>query len=531
MRGHAPLCARPEDLLLGDEREPIGRQREALGEIGDADLDAPGRRPAPARARLGLDRRGDLIVGEQPAQALGVRERARREHDPVARGAPLGDPARERRERGLARPRARERRAQLGVTARRDREPLDAVGRIGEVDLLEDQRAARERFAFECVGSERDLGRRAHEPPAAARELVVLERFLGIAQHALPAGLEIVDHHERVFGQEVEHGLGAGQEQRRERLGARRHVPAQQRIDQLVDRARRHALARAERAQRLGALDHERAVGQQVARRRRHHVSERRLAALARRIELADRLHLVAEQLDPHRRGAMGRKHVEDPAAHGELAALLDERHPRITRADQRRDERVAVDRLPELEVHGAPAHELARGHARRERGPRRHDDRRRLRRGRQADSRASGRARPCAARPRTAAARSARRAACRSAGTRAAARRRAFRRARTRDPTRTRRRPWPWARSRAPADRRARARAAPPTPRARRRAARRSASRGGARADPRRGRPCSASRPILSPTGSRRSPRLLRVHSTHESPDTAHRGWGCEAS
>jgi hypothetical protein len=70
------------------------------------------------------------------------------------------------------------------------------------------------------------------------------------------------------------------------------------------------------------------------------------------------------------------REHVEDAAAHRDLAALLDERHPRIARADQRRDERVAVDRLAELEVHGAPAHELARGHARRERGPRRHDDR-----------------------------------------------------------------------------------------------------------------------------------------------------------
>ena len=81
----AAFGARSEDLLLGDEREAVRGQREALGERGGADLDAPGRRPAPARARLGLDRRVDLVVGEQAAQPLGVRERARREHDPVAR--------------------------------------------------------------------------------------------------------------------------------------------------------------------------------------------------------------------------------------------------------------------------------------------------------------------------------------------------------------------------------------------------------------------------------------------------------------
>jgi len=43
--------------------------------------------------------------------------------------------------------------------------------------------------------------------------------------------------------------------------------------------------------------------------------------------ERADRLDLVAEELDPQRLSAGRREHVDDAAAHGELAAVVDPLH------------------------------------------------------------------------------------------------------------------------------------------------------------------------------------------------------------
>src|SRR5439155_16753843 len=56
---------------------------------------------------------------------------------------------------------------------------------------------------------------------------------------------------------------------------------------------------------------------------------DRRLVDLAQgtlgeRREDADLLDLVAEELDPERLATGGRKDVDEPPAHGELAALLD---------------------------------------------------------------------------------------------------------------------------------------------------------------------------------------------------------------
>ena len=96
---------------------------------------------------------------------------------------------------------------------------------------------------------------------------------------------------------------------------------------------------------------------------------------LARRVELADRLDLVAQQLYAQRQAAVRRIQIEDAAAHGELAPLLDQRHARVARGHQRLDQRVAVDHLPDLEVHRLAAHELARRDAGGERGPGRDHD------------------------------------------------------------------------------------------------------------------------------------------------------------
>ena len=46
----------------------------------------------------------------------------------------------------------------------------------------------------------------------------------------------------------------------------------------------------------------------------------------------------------------MGREDVDDAAAHRQLAALFDQRHARVARGDELRDELVAVDPLADGE-------------------------------------------------------------------------------------------------------------------------------------------------------------------------------------
>ncbi len=57
---------------------------------------------------------------------------------------------------------------------------------------------------------------------------------------------------------------------------------------------------------------------------------ERMQRALGERRERAQRLDLVAEELDAHRLAAGRREDVDDAAAHGDLAALLDALDPRV---------------------------------------------------------------------------------------------------------------------------------------------------------------------------------------------------------
>ena len=127
-----------------------------------------------------------------------------------------------------------------------------------------------------------------------------------MAEQALAPGRGVVDHDQRVVGQIIEHALERGLEQRRERLGAGRHVAAQQRVDELVDGARRDALGGGQLAQRgVRSITSERSSrisrgGGATA------AGQRLLRALARGVELADRLDLVAEQLDAHGRERCG---------------------------------------------------------------------------------------------------------------------------------------------------------------------------------------------------------------------------------
>jgi hypothetical protein len=82
----------------------------------------------------------------------------------------------------------------------------------------------------------------------------------------------------------------------------------------------------------------------ETALRRRidRRVVDRVQRALRKRREGADRLDLVAEQLDPQRIAPGRREDVDEPPANGELPALLDPLHPLV--AGEREPLRQAVD-------------------------------------------------------------------------------------------------------------------------------------------------------------------------------------------
>ena len=245
--------------------------------------------------------------------------------------------------------------------------------------MLEEHRPALPDRIAQRVGTEHELVGGTHHATALEGHRVVLEQLVGVAQQPGVTAVGVVDDHPRVLGQEVEDRLLGGLQQRSERLDARRQVAPQQRVDELVDAALGQALLPGPLANRVAARDHQLAVAQQLAGRRRRHVRKRGFGALARRVELAQLLHLVAQQLDADRSLAVGREEVEDVPADGQLAPLLDEWHALVAGSDQQLDQRVPVDGLPHLEMDRLRAHGVSRRHPQRERRPGRDHDRRRL--------------------------------------------------------------------------------------------------------------------------------------------------------
>src|SRR2546430_17026622 len=67
-----------------------------------------------------------------------------------------------------------------------------------------------------------------------------------------------------------------------------------------------------------------------------HRRLDRMQRALRERRERAHLLDLVAPELDPKRFAAGGREHVDEPAAHSELAALIRTLDPLLARQGER---------------------------------------------------------------------------------------------------------------------------------------------------------------------------------------------------
>ena len=129
----------------------------------------------------------------------------------------------------------------------------------------------------------------------------------------------------------------------------------------LADRAEALAIAGAE------AVDRGRIEGD-LADRLQHEAVEPPGAALAHRVEAADLLDLVAEEIDPERRRSTRREQVDDAAADRELARFAHRLGPDIAvvrdEPDQRRRRQrlAARDCQDRLAIGGARRHPLEDG-------------------------------------------------------------------------------------------------------------------------------------------------------------------------
>ena len=121
------------------------------------------------------------------------------------------------------------------------------------------------------------------------------------------------------------------------------------------------------------------AVGEPLAGRADDRLVESLDGALRLRVEAADRLDLVAEQLDAQRQRLGGREDVEDAAAPRRLAGSLDERAERVTGLDEPQRQRVERDAPAGLEASRACA-EVGAARAEPRGGGDGGDDERRLR-------------------------------------------------------------------------------------------------------------------------------------------------------
>ena len=88
-----------------------------------------------------------------------------------------------------------------------------------------------------------------------------------------------------------------------------------------------------------------RAGHDRLAHRVEHDAVDLAQRALRLGIEPAQRLDLVAEQLDPHRMRRERRVDIDDAAAQRERAGLVDDRRPRPAAVDQELRDLIAIDR------------------------------------------------------------------------------------------------------------------------------------------------------------------------------------------
>ncbi len=187
-----------------------------------------------------------------------------------------------------------------------------------------------------------------------------LERVLDHRQALVASGVsEVVERDQRALGQIVEQGFELGIEQRQEVLHAAPPPAfADRRVQGILGGgAERRAISLAEASDRVRVEKH---------LRDRHELDriEPPGRALGHRIEGADGLEHVAEQVETDRLLRARRKDVDHPAADGELAAFADGRGALVAVDGQVALETSKVDFLPGLGCIAGLAQDRPRRHA-----------------------------------------------------------------------------------------------------------------------------------------------------------------------
>jgi hypothetical protein len=349
-----------EQLGFGDELDrsrvvdggAFGTRRETLRERRDGDREA-----LVARFELGQRRdarRVDAAVAQQLEQAF-------------APAFALGDDEDAMRRRRDVHLEALER---LGCAA------VDAeVGQDGRPRLRVVALAAQRQQRVRGAGGEELLGLQEQRFGRQDRALaVMLEETMalaGVGPEALQRLVDLAVERERRVGAEVvEDGRRLVEEERQVELDPRRRDAG---ADVLVEahpgRVAFEALAPARPKGVPRRLVHrELAAGQEPD------LGHRVEASLRVRIEGADRVDLVAEQVDAVRHRRAHREQVDQAAAHGVLAGRDDLAHVGVAGERELRLQRRLVEALPGREVERVAGHERRRREAN-ERRRRRHQD------------------------------------------------------------------------------------------------------------------------------------------------------------
>ena len=97
--------------------------------------------------------------------------------------------------------------------------------------------------------------------------------------------------------------------------------------------------------------------------------------ALGFRVERADRLDLVAEELDADRRVGVDGENIQDAPAEAELAGHLNDLDPRHPPVDKPGGEFLDGDRIPDADLAGPAVEHIRHRHRLEQRLDRRHDD------------------------------------------------------------------------------------------------------------------------------------------------------------
>ena len=299
---HGQLDRRPDEPVLQQPGRDVGHR--PLGRVGQvrhpgAEAFAPEHLGEPLRGAVPLGDQHDLPAVGQPAPHV-------RDHGVgrAAIGRGRGGLHAERRPAAVAVGVV----FVVGAAERLDRPPRQrpGPGRLADLgDRLERGRAQVDRGL--AAGRGVDPGR-VQELPAGTDQL------LGPGADALRVTGDQHASGRDVVGQQV-HALG---QHRRERF----HAFDRDAVGQL---AQHLGQAGEPRGQVLGPVP-DRGREQQLAARRGPQAGRRlSQAALVGHLEVADLLHRVAEELDPHRVLVGRGEHVDDAAADGHVAALADQ--------------------------------------------------------------------------------------------------------------------------------------------------------------------------------------------------------------